>query len=70
MLHPRVIYFTACVLHGPFITVPSMAALLHRRPATTTTSHDNCGAQGNKKRNTPQFTTQQHLNGKRLHQKC
>lgn len=65
-----VIYCTPCILHGPFIAVPSMAALSQRMPATTMTSHDNCGAQGNKTRITPQFTMQQHFNRKRLHLKC
>jgi len=53
-----------------FTAVPSMPALLQRMPATTMTSRDNCGAQGHNTRNTPQFTMQQHLKGKRLHQKC
>jgi hypothetical protein len=46
-----------------------MAALLQRMPATTTSSHDNRDAQVNNTRNTPQFTMQQRLQGKRLHQK-
>lgn len=70
MLCLMVIYCTPCILHGPFTAVPSMAGLSQRMPATTMTSHDNCGAQGNKTRDTPQFTMQQHLKGKRLHQKC
>ena len=69
MLCLMVIYCTPCILHGPFTAVPSMAVLSQRMPAIIMTAHDNCGAQGNKTRNTPQFTKQQHLNGKRLHQK-
>jgi len=50
-----------CAKHGSIIA---------KNPATTTTSHDNCGAQGNNTRNTPQFIMQQHSKWKRLHQKC
>jgi hypothetical protein len=65
-----VIYCTPYILHDPITAVPTMATLSQRMPATTMISHDNCGAQGNKTRNTPHFTMEQHLNGKRLHQKC
>lgn len=46
------VWFINIIQGLSFITTQSMAAFTHRKPSSTGTSDDSCGAQGSDKRNT------------------